>query len=168
MSSISDYMDSVDIFGDTGIDAALGKLFTIQESTDANYGYSPDSTPVQFGDAFGLEANLDSASKLAIDSLDQYNADTSPSAALQISGNAYGNSGGTGLLSSVASLIEQNPNVAKLIAGAYSANKANEAAARSEEEKLRTRQRISDSIMGLTKMPSGNASPLTRLNGNRV
>jgi hypothetical protein len=38
----------------------------------------------------------------------------------------------------------------------------------SEEMALRKRQRINDSIMGMSEIPSGNQSPLTRLNGQRV
>jgi hypothetical protein len=78
----------------------------------------------------------------------------------------------TGLLSTAKSMLEENPKLAEFLlksaGGAWAASKAEDAAKLTEEMALRKRQRISDSIMGMAEMPSGDASPLTRLNGQRV
>lgn len=82
----------------------------------------------------------------------------------------------TGLLSTVSGWVKENPKLAELLlkgaGGAWAAGKAGSNALAStklqEEIANRKRERIQQSIMGMSEMPRGNASPLTRLNGARV
>ncbi len=88
-------------------------------------------------------------------------------------------SGEPGLLKAAEAWLKQNPNLAKLglsgvagLAGAYSANKAGQNSIESlkeqEAQKLRTRQRVADSIIGMAPFQVSGASPLQRLDGSRV
>ena len=83
------------------------------------------------------------------------------------------------LLKSVEGWLKQNPNLAKLglsgvagLAGAYSANKAGQNSMdqlkEQEAQKLRTRERVSDSILGMAPLQVAGAQPLQRLDGTRV
>ncbi|UOF76803.1 hypothetical protein [Caudoviricetes sp.] len=84
--------------------------------------------------------------------------------------------GGGGLLSSLLGGIPAS-KLAELgfgtVAGMYAANERRDAAARTEEERLRTRQRIADSISGSKMLNQASKqiaapSPLTRVGGGRV
>lgn len=87
--------------------------------------------------------------------------------------------GDPGLLKSAEAWLKANPNIAKLglsgvagLASAYSANKAGQNSIESlkeqEAQKLRTRQRVSDSIIGMAPFQVNGAQPLQRLDGTRV
>lgn len=80
--------------------------------------------------------------------------------------------GGTGLLNQALGFIKQNPKAAEWmaagIAGIAASNRADKNAGRTEEERLRTRQRISDSIVGMKPMQSGKQTPMKRIDGSRV
>lgn len=89
------------------------------------------------------------------------------------------NGGDSSLLKSVEGWLKQNPNLAKLglsgvagLAGAYSANKAGQNSLdqlkEQEAQKLRTRERVSDSILGMAPFQVAGAQPLQRLDGTRV
>lgn len=83
------------------------------------------------------------------------------------------------LLKSVEGWLKQNPNLAKLglsgvagLAGAYSANKSGQSSMETlkeqEAQKLRTRQRVGDSIIAMAPFQVKGAQPLQRLDGSRV
>lgn len=124
-----------------------------------------------------VDAALDEASQLAFDSQAEYGEpDTSAEAIGGITGINPGASGGTGLLSQALGFIKQNPKAAEWmaaglagIATSSAANKrADKNAGRTEEERLRSRQRISDSIVGMKPMQSGKQTPMKRIDGSRV
>lgn len=87
--------------------------------------------------------------------------------------------GDPGLIKSVEAWLKANPNLAKLglsgvagLAGAYSANKAGQNSLdqlkEQEAQKLRTRERVSQSILGMAPFQVAGAQPLQRLDGTRV
>ena len=120
-----------------------------------------------------VDLALDEASQLAFDSQAEYGEpDTSAEAIGGITGINYGANGGTGLLNQALSFIKQNPKAAEWmasgIAGIAASNRADKNAGRTEEERLRTRQRISDSIVGMKPMQSGKQTPMKRIDGSRV
>lgn len=110
------------------------------------------------------------------DELNQYNY-MSPDGGMM--GPPSEMAGDSSLLKSVESWLKQNPNLAKLglsgvagLAGAYSANKAGQNSLdqlkEQEAQKLRTRERVSDSILGMAPFQVAAAGPLQRTSGKRV
>lgn len=136
----------------------------------------------------GWVDGLEEASVLAVSSQDDLMPDTSydvfgkgaemPFGTVDepLDMSALPKSAPTGLMSTASGWIKDNPKLAELllkgVGGAWAAGKAGSNALAStklqEEIANRKRERIQQSIMGMSEMPRGNASPLTRLNGARV
>lgn len=178
----SDYLDNiVNTYVDGGMDATEGLLL--------GGGLKlPSSGGLSFGNDSGIK--FSDPGSVGGFSLDGSGEGLNPPGSFDIGGSlgdsltyeglpsGFG-SEDSSLLKSLEGWLKQNPNLAKLglsgvagLASAYSANKAGQNSIESlkeqEAQKLRTRERVSDSILGMAPFQVNGAQPLQRLDGTRV